>query len=370
MSLFAKPNVDKDQEVLREEKERQSYDKDWSKFYWKPVPKHELRNDREITEEVGVRILMAPGNVEGAHWYVKIAKHIIRHPDGGWEGFTCMKEVYGEDCVACNKYQELVEIAQKEKVKSKKDELWQNANVYRPTRFGFFNVLGVKYTTDNHTRITERAVEEKVKLFQAPISLWTKIVSIHSSRGRSSDFFDEFDEKGNITSPGRDIIIIHDKDQPPANRYNAIPTDHVELGKSEQIQEWISQIKPLTPEDLENVAPKIDADVAQIKTFGSKQEREQLRELLKEIWLENKKKEEEEESESIADAKREVNQQPPKEVKKKTTKKEEVKEEVKEEKPAEPVVEKKKEEEPTPPAGDKMSALKAKLAKIKKDQDK
>lgn len=373
MSLFAKPNLDHDQEVLKEEKERQSYDKDWSKLYWKPTPKHELRNDREVTEEVGIRILMAPGDVEGAHWYLKIAKHIIRHPDG-WEQFTCMKEMYGEECVACDKYKEIVEIAQKEKDKTTKDKLYKQASNYKPQRFGIFNVVGVKYITTHASGGTERIVDDKVKLFSSPISLWTRIVSIHSGRGRSSDFFDEFDEKGNITKPGRDIIVVYDKDQAPANRYNAIPTDYVELGSTEQIQDWIGQITPLTPENPEGIAYKVDPEVVQIRTFGTKQERDQLKELLKELWMEKQKQEEEEDKEKIDDAKREVNEQPPKVEKvepkaKKTTKKEEVKEEKPEEE-AKPVVEEKEEEKPAEPAEDKLAGLKAKLNKIKKSQDK
>jgi hypothetical protein len=358
MGLFGKVNIDKDAEVLKEEKERQSsYSKDWDSIYWKPVPKADLRNDNEITEEVGVRILL-PSPVEGADWYLKMSKHFIRHPDGGFEQFTCMREVYGEDCVACEKYFEILEEVKDVKDKAQKDAIYKRANAYKPTRFGVFNVLGVKYVTNHKTGQTERQVDDKVKLFQAPISLWTKIVSIHSGRGRSSDFFDEFDDKGNISKPGRDIIVVYDKDQAPANRYNAIPTDYVELGTPEQISEWVESITPLTPDNPENVAYKVDPEVAQIRTFGTKQEREQLRELLKEMWLEERKAKEAEE-----EAEPEQPKEEPKAKPKTTTKK---KEEASKE---EPKPEPKSEPKPEKPQEDKLSGLRAKLDKIKQKQD-
>ena len=359
MGLFAKTNIERDVEVLKQEKERQSYNKDWSTIYWKPVPKSELRNDEEITEEVGIRIFLPAGNVEGADWFVKMSKHFIRHSDGGFEQFTCMKEVYGEPCEVCDKNRELLEQAKAEKDKDKKDAFYKEANAFKPTRFGVFNVLGVKYVTNHKTGKSERLIDDKVKMFQSPISLWTRIVNIHSGRGRSSDIFDAFDEKDNIIKAGRDIIIVYDKDQVPANRYTAIPTDYVNLGTPEQIADWVGQLTPLVPDKLENVASRVDPEVVHIKAFGSKQERMQLKDLLKEMWIE-KKKEEEAKNGNIINA-TDI------EVKEDVKEIDGIKEEEKEVKPeVKPEV---KEEEEKSSVKKKILSLREKLDKIKEKQD-
>lgn len=388
MSLFAKPNLERDKELLEIEKERQSRGQNYEGRFWKAVPKADLQNDETLTEEVGIRILQAPGDVEGAEWNMTMAKHFIRHPDGGFEQFTCMKVVYGEDCVACAEYERRLEIAKAEKSKAERDRLLKEANIYKPTRAGVFNVLGVKYITYHKEHREERVVDTEVKIFHAPISLWTKIISIVSSRGRSSDIFDVVDENGKIIKAGRDIIILYDKAQSPANKYNAVPTDYVELGTLEQMTEWMSQVTPLKPENPEDVVYRVDPEVQHIKTFGTRAEREEMREMLKEHWAE-KRRQEEADKEAVDDAKREVNEKPPKaktdleEVPEPATKPEpepEVSAEKAEKELPEPATkepEKKAEEvttaKPDPvkasQSGDKLTGLKAKLAKIKNKQD-
>jgi len=379
MSLFAKPNLERDKELLEIEKERQSRGYDSSGKFWRAVPKKDLKNDDTITEEVGIRILQAPGDVEGAEWNMTMGKHFIRHPDGGIEQFTCMKIVYGEDCEACAEYERRMEVVKAEKSKEKRDSLLKEANNYKPSRVGVFNVLGVKYVTYHKEEREERIVDDMVKIFQAPISLWTKIISIVSARGRSSDIFDVIDENGKITKAGRDIIVIYDKSQTPANKYNAVPTDYVPLGTLEQITEWMGQITPLKPEDPEDVAYRVDPEVQHIKTFGDKAQREEMREMLKKHWAEKRRQEEadaekEAEKEAVDDSKREANDQPPKKRKKKAEPKPGPESEPVEETPAEEAKEEVPETatEPEPEqteSSEKLTGLKAKLAKIKNKQD-
>jgi len=377
MSLFTKPNLDRDRELLEVEKERQSRGQDFTSRFWKAIAKEDLRNDDTITEEVGIRIL--PATQEDAEYNITTARHFLRYGPTDFEQYTCMKIVYGEKCAGCEEYERRLEIAKAESGKEARKQLMEKANFYRPQRRGIFNVLGVKYTTYHKEGKTERVIDDTVKLFQSPISLWTKIISIVSSRGRSSDIFDDFDENGKITKPGRDIIVIYDKNQLPMNQYNAVPTDYVELGTQEQLEQWVEQITPLNPNNQENVSYRVDEEVAHIKTFGSRKEREEMREMLKEHWAEQRKLEKDkQEAEEVKDGKEDLDTKPPKQEKNKAKPKVET--------PAEPVTttvpetatkepEPEKEKAPEPQAkkvketDEKLTGLKAKLAKIKNKAD-
>lgn len=275
MSLFGKPNYEKDEKLLKSEQAKMQGKIDWSEKYWKPVPH----------EENAVRV-MPPRSNSDATYHKKISKHFIRHPDKT-EVFTCMKEVYGEPCPACDEWQRLLKEAGKEKNPTIRQELKDEARRFKPQRFGVFNIVSVEYDKDGNRVVPKDA---KVKLYESPMTIWQKIISIVSTRSRMSDIFDEFkNDKGEIEKPGRDIIITYDPDQTPQNRYNAYPTDRVAMGTPEQVLEWYEQITDL---ESENISFRVEYDVAQIKTFGNKEEREELREVLKQIYAEKFAKEE------------------------------------------------------------------------------
>jgi hypothetical protein len=363
MALFGKPDHKKDEELIEKEKARMQGKVDWSERYWKPL----------AHEENAIRI-MPPRADSGASYHLKISKHFIRHPDKT-ETFTCMKETYGKPCPACEEWQRLLQEANKIKDKDEKQKMKDEARRFKPQRFGVFNVVGVEYEKDGTRVVPEDA---KVKLYESPMTVWQKIIAVVSTRSRMSDIFDEFkNEKGEIEKPGRDIMVTYDPDQTPQHRYNAYPTDRVEMGTPEEVLKWYGEITDLIPE---NVAFAVEYDVAHMKTFGSKEERNELRETLKEIW--KAQREEAQQAEEEEEEKEEAPKEKPKEEVKKTKGKIEseaeavVEEKPKEKKKAEekpkeeekPKPEKEQEEEPVK-GSSALDRLKGKLSEIKDKQD-
>jgi len=362
MSLFVKPDLKSDEALLAEIKEKMNYSSASSK-YWKPKPH----------VENAIRVLPATG--AGGNYHLKISKHFFRHDDR-LEVFTCDREVYGKECPACEEWFRLLNLAKEaEKAgdKEKAEELKTKAKVFKPTRRGVFNIIPVEYAKDN-----ERLVEEEatVMLYEAPFTVWSKIVALVTGEGRMADIFDEFkSDKGDIKTAGRDIIITYDPDQAPANRYNAYPTERVALGTPKQVLAWVEQITPLLPE---NVAREATPVIAQLKAFGSKSERDSMREMQKEMFKQQKADEkaeaeaEEEPKTTKSKVKKEevVVDAPEGQVvlKNKTHAEEdvEVKAEVEEEVVQEEVVQ---EEVVQEEAGSALNALRAQLDQIKKEQD-
>ena len=131
-------------------------------------------------------------------------------------------------------------------------------------------------------------------LWEAPRQLvWDKVVRNFASKGRTSNLFDVYDKNGEkVVKPGRDILIkFYPESSSPATMYDVQYLDPVELGTPDEVAKWFEQIIDLLPEKITLYLP-IDYHDAEIKTFGSKEERVALRaKHLKE--LEDKKASEE-----------------------------------------------------------------------------
>jgi len=238
--LFSQPDYEKDDRAVRDE-QRRSKASAWKDIFWTP---------KEGDENL-IRILPARAG-SGATYHLTAGKHFIKHGPEDWELLVCMKETYGKRCLCCEKFFELWKAGEK-----------KAASRYRVRRVGVFNII-------------DRSVENpSVKLYEAPrTAVWAEIVGLVAGRGRMSDIFDEFDEEGNIVKPGRDILIIYKPKAEPSAMYSVYPTDPTPLGTKEEIEKWHSQIIDLLPEEI---YPPIEEDVARIKLFGTKAEREELR---------------------------------------------------------------------------------------------
>lgn len=251
-NLFSKPNYSKDEEELARETKQQFK---LSEKMWKPT--------KDI--ENHIRILPARGD-SNASYHMKIGKHFIEHSDRT-ESFICMRETYGGDCPACEAYYKIREDAGKEK-----------AYPYWPKLYGVFNII-------------DRAEENpKVKLYEAPRTLvWKKIIFINKG---SIKIIDEFDEKGECVREGRDLIILFYPKAEVHNKYVVYPGDQNPLGTAEEIENWHKDIVDLIPEQIALYGP-IEYEVAKIKAFGSQEERDEMREKLKEKYEAAQKEKEE-----------------------------------------------------------------------------
>jgi len=330
MSLFGAVDHEKDEQLVKAEKSRMQGKKDWSEIYWRPTPH---------AENV-IRILPAKAGTD-ASYHLKISKHFVRHADRT-EQFTCMNEVYGEACPACEEWKKLLKQSnEKSFSKEEKKKILDEAKRFRPQRVGYFNI------------IVRGKDKPDVMLYEAPMTVWSKVVHVVASQGRMADIFDVFkNDKGEIETPGRDIIVLYDPDQNPQHRYNAYPTERCPMGTPEEVLRWYEQITDLVPE---NVAPRVDIGVAQIKTTGSKEAREQLRDMQRQLWIAEQEKENEEE-EKPAESVKKTEEKPSGQKKA----------EPKDEAPKDAKV------KPTTPQGDSSDAvlagMKDKLAKIQAKQ--
>lgn len=245
-NFFEEPDSEFDKKALDEESRRSGII-DWKNKYWKP----------KAGEENVIRVLQARKG-SGAKYHMRAGKHFVKHfEDSRIEAFVCNTETYGKPCCCCEHYDKLI----------KEGKTEEEARNYKARRFGLFNVVD---------RSNEAA---GVKLYESPVkAVWDYIVRLVASKGRMSNLFDELDEKTGQNRPGRDITIEYDPKRHPAFMYKLFPMDQTPLGSADQIQAWSEDMIDLKPEII---YPETDPDVAYIKTFGSKAERDALREAMK-----------------------------------------------------------------------------------------
>ena len=244
--LFGEPDTESAQRVVDQEKKRaQGFD--WSEKHWRP---------KSGTDGNLIRLLPARAGAK-VSYHLYAAVHFIKHvEDDKTERFVCNRETYGTKCPACEEMFRLIKAKQPEE-----------ANKYRPKRFGVFNV------------IDREKPEDGVKLYEAPVQgVYQKIMQIISSKGRMSNLFDKFDKSGKLETSGRDLMLVFDKTALPQSMYNVYPTDPSPLGTEEEMSAWAEQIVDL---DVKALYPEADFDLVTIKTFGNAEERDLLRDDLR-----------------------------------------------------------------------------------------
>lgn len=243
-NLFSKPKYEEDEALLAKESRQQFK---LSEKMWKPA--------KDIENKI--RILPARGGTD-ASYHMKIGKHFVEHADRT-EGFICMRETYGKECPACEAY-----------FRIRKETTDKNlSKPYYPKLYGVFNIIN---------RLEENP---KVKLYEAPRTMvWKKIIFINKG---SIKVIDEFDEEGKYVQEGRDIIILFSPKAEIHNMYVVYPGDKASLGTKKEIEAWHGDIIDLIPEQIGLYAP-IDYEVAQIKAFGTVEERDELREKLQQKY--------------------------------------------------------------------------------------
>jgi len=309
---FEQPNYEADEKKLADEAQR-SGRRDWSEVYWKPQ-----KGDENL-----IRILSAKAG-GGAEYHLTYSLHFVKHQDRA-ERFVCARETYGKPCPACEQYFELV----------KDKETKEEAKRYAMKRLGLFNI------------IDRSAAEPKVMLYECPqTAVWKAVLTLaRALKKQKASLFDVYDEAGKLQMAGRDILITYNPEAEGVAMYSLMASPVPEpLGTDEQIKEWSEQIIPLV---LEEIVPITDYEIAKIKTFGSREERDELRsQLAAEFAAEQKETEEEEKEE-----------EKPKEKEKEVEKAEEKPKEKEEEKP--------KEKEKEEPKTDAPDEVKEKIKRIR-----
>lgn len=210
-----------------------------------------------------VRVLPAKGD---GSFHLKIGRHFIKH-ENGWEVFVCSYETYGKPCPACEEFNKL----------RKSDK--QAAAAFKPQVRGVFNA------------IDRNDIEAGVKLWETAASqVWRKVIEWFKSNTKYNNIV------GTIEDPleGRDLNIIFKPDEDIANIYNIWPDNTTQLGSPEEVEKWFEEAKPLIAEEL---YPETPYDVAYMKTFGTPEEREELKRTLREAHQEAEEEEEIEEEE-------------------------------------------------------------------------
>lgn len=230
------------EEDEKELEDAQKKGRDFDSIFWKP--KTGTLDDNVI------RIL--PG-IGGAKYHLKHGRHFINHGENDIESFVCNLETHGENCLACEKYEELLRAGKK-----------QEARVYRPSVRGTFNV------------IDRNDPESGVKLWESPKSvIWERVVGIVRGRGRWSNMV------GTKENPleGRDMGIAFNPKANPNNMYTFQLLDTTPLSEdAEEIQRWLGEARPLI---AEKIYPPVSKEEAEIKMYGSLEEREELKEVLR-----------------------------------------------------------------------------------------
>lgn len=250
---FKKPDADQDSKFIEDEESRSGGPGE-SLYDTQYKPKSGTSKD-PINNKI--RVLGAKGDSDGTY-YLRIGRHFFKHDDRT-EMFICPKETIGEPCPACEVYADLRE---------KKDE---SADKYRPQIRGVMNVLdrgvvGKSFDLDS----------TKVQVYFAPIkAVCSRIVNLVHGQGPMADIFDEFDENFKVTKPGRDFILVFNKNADPGEMYMVYPVDMSPLGTPEQVERWYSEMKDLTVEGL--FGGMISYEDAGVKMYGSAEERQALR---------------------------------------------------------------------------------------------
>jgi hypothetical protein len=266
MPRFSSPDQDQDKQFLAEEAERKGYD--WKNVFWKPKPS---KKGDEVDNVI--RIMPARGT-SAATYHMKIGKHFIKHSDNDYETFVCLSETYGKPCPACEEAQRIYAEA-KTMSKEQGDRHRKQATKFNIKRLGVFNVIDRLAYQDYKEGRQEKL--PKVLLWEAPRKLgWERIVRNVSSRGRTWNLFDQYDEAGNVTKPGRDVLVKFYPESEPATMYDIQYLDPQPLGTDEEVAIWYEQIIDLLP-NLISIYNEIPYEEARIKCFGSKDEREALK---------------------------------------------------------------------------------------------
>lgn len=310
---FQQPDYGSDEKKLAEEAQKTG-SKDWSEIYWKVQ-----KGDENL-----IRILPAMAG-SGADYHLTYSIHFIKHQDRV-ERFICARETYGKPCPACEQFFVLV------KDKDTKKEAHER---YGVKRLGLFNI------------IDRSAPEPRVMLYECPqTAVWKAVLTLaRALKKQKASLFDVYDEKGALETPGRDILITFNPEAEGVAMYSlmAAPTPEP-LGTDEQIKAWSEQITSLV---LEEIAPITDYEIAKIKTFGDRVERDELRAQVAAEFAAEREEAEKEEEKPKEEKKEEELKQKEKErldmVAKEKAKKEE-------EKPKEKEAEKPKEKEEEKPA--------------------
>lgn len=311
---FQQPDYGSDEKKLAEESQKTG-SRDWSEIYWKVQ-----KGDENL-----IRILPAIAG-GGADYHLTYSIHFIKHQDRV-ERFICARETYGKPCPACEQFFVLV------KDKDTKKEAHER---YGVKRLGLFNI------------IDRSAVEPKVMLYECPqTAVWKAVLTLaRVLKKQKASLFDVYDEKGALETPGRDILITFNPEAEGVAMYSlmAAPTPEP-LGTDEQIKAWSEQITPLV---LEEIAPITDYEIAKIKTFGDRVERDELRtQVAAEFAAEREEAEKAEEKPKEKEKEKEA-EKPVEKAKEAEAKKEEEKPKEKEKEEEKPKEEEKKKEEEKP----------------------
>jgi len=266
MPKFAAPDQEQDKQFLEQEAARKGFD--WKSVFWKPSPSKKGNDVDNV-----IRIMPARGE-SGATYHLKIGKHFIRHSDTDIETFICMAETYGKPCPACEKAAEIYAEA-KAMDKDKGERHRKQVQKYALKRLGVFNVLDrLAYQSYKEGKLEKLP---KVLLWESPRKLcWERIVRNVSSRGRTWNLFDQYDEAGKVAKPGRDVLIKFYPEADPSTMYDVQYLDPTPLGTDEELTTWFEQIVDLLPSVI-SIYHEIPYEAARIKTFGSKEEREALK---------------------------------------------------------------------------------------------
>ena len=266
MPKFASPNQDQDKKFLEEEAARKGFD--WKTVFWKPKPS---KKGEEIDNVI--RIMPARGT-SGATYHLKIGKHFVKHGENDLETFICLAETYGKACPACEEAQRIYAEA-KAMSKENGDRHRKLAAKFSVKRLGIFNIIDrLAYQDFKEGRLEKLP---KVLMWESPRKLgWERIVRNVSSRGRTWQLFDQYDESGALVKPGRDVLVKFYPESDPSTMYDIQYLDPQPLGTEAEVAIWYDQIIDLLPEKI-SIYASIPYEEARIKTMGSKDERDHLR---------------------------------------------------------------------------------------------
>ena len=248
---FTGPEQHHDADERDWEKSQNQNRPDWDKMYWKPVS-----GDENL-----IRIL--PG-IGGVRYHFKGGKHFIKHSDGKTEMFICNEVTYQKPCPACEEETRLIKNGEDDAAKG-----------FAAQSKGVFNV------------IDRTNLERGVLIWECPpVAVWERIIGIVKGKSKFHDLV------GTDENPlmGRDVVVVYNPKASPQFKYDLQFDAVSQLGKKKQVEAWMAEARPLIPEEI---YPEVDYAVAKIKTFGTKEEREELRKKLAAKYESKAKKEKE-----------------------------------------------------------------------------
>lgn len=281
MVKFSSPDNELDKKFLAAEANTAGFD--WKEVFFKPVPA-KVNDDADNV----IRILPARAG-SGATYHMIAGKHFIKHGDNDIEQLVCMEETYGKPCPACQERKRIFEEDMKKSGTRKVSDTGKKAgSFWTPKKIGVFNVIDrLAYLAykDGHGDLP------KVKLWESPRKLcWEKIVRNVASKGRTSNLFDVYDDKDVVIRAGRDILVkFYPDSNNPMTMYDIQYLDAVPLGDAEEVAKWYEQIIDLIPEKIAIYQP-IDYEEARLKCFGTKADRDALKEKKRKAYEGNAEK--------------------------------------------------------------------------------